>query len=305
MRKNFSFVVLALVVSACSAPIPSPEEAKVSPSRSPTTIASDTGELSRDFNLSEEEVKAVEKLREFQSAQNAEARRRRTAYYQYLVEADRTDGKTLEEHIETYKAFHTVEKSSEDQIASLEQKAGVKLPEDLKNFYREMGAFSGRDTDSAIDFNIPNCQSLIQALESEVAYKRLYSLGISDGIRGTWGNSRPELEPGSDSFSQSDYEKLCSEYSWFGSLRDQMLESGVHFAFDRQGRYCLFYWHQDDAHSDLKPDLVFDGAFAELLGHCIDGYFAVREVEEDEEEGEDPSVSFDLEVLVLWLKENI
>jgi len=250
-------------------------------------------------------TKALLYLRNYVASQNEAQKKFQTDYYRYLVEQDDTDGDTLEDHLSKHGlAFQQHANATAQQIAALEKRAAVKLPKDLVQFYHEIGAFDGRDVFQSIHFHLPSCNELLADFDSESKSDRLSSLGLPDGIRYSWGNSRPELVRGGDGLPEEKFDRLVATYKWFGSISDGSFESGLHFAFDNEGRYCVFYWHQD-TQSDLKPDVVYKGEFAELLKQCIEGYQAVRDYEEAEEEGEEPDVYFDLEDLAPWLEKKL
>ena len=248
-------------------------------------------------NMSE----ATEFLKQYISTQNELQTKFHTEYYQYLVEAEKTDGDSLEDHLRQFGAVFRKSTCAQDQdIKALENKAGVALPSDLVSFYQQVGGFSGTDTHQAIEYGISDCDELLASLQSDKS-DRLFSLGLPDGIRYTWGNDRPELLAATSEQPEGRLEQVSKQFKWFGSIRDSHYESGLHFAFDSKGKYYLFYWHQDE-YSELEPDVVFDGKFAELLKLCVEGYLAVREIEKEDDE---ESAYFDLEELVTFLKKTL
>ncbi len=249
---------------------------------------------------------AIEYLKDYASAQNREQTRLQTDYYKYLEEEGDTGGESLEDHLNKYgKAFDESTAATDEMIQALEKKTDAKLPVDLIEFYKKIGGFTGggRLHLDSVRYIIPDCQGILSLLES-TEYDRLESLGLPDGIRHTWGNSRPELGRGNGGLPEDQFDEISKEYKWFGSMHDGSYESGLHFTFDQKSSYHLFYWHQDWP-ADLKPDITFQGPVAELLKTCIEGYLATREIDDDEAEDEEPSFDFELENLVTWLKNTL
>lgn len=245
--------------------------------------------------------KSHEFLRQFIRSENAALTRFHTDYYQYLMETKRTDGSTLEEHLRDFgTAFSSPNRVSNKELAELESAFKIKLPQDLVQFYRTIGEYNGADSTQSLVCHLHSCRDLLKYSRTKRPYERLSSLGIPHGIRHSWGNSRPELTRG-DGISEEQCDRLSDAYTWFGYISDGSGEAGLHFSFNAQQQYCLFYWHQDEAHSDLSPDLICKVSLAELLQSCIEGYLAVRQVETGEE-GELPDVSFRLADLVRWLE---
>ena len=105
---------------------------------------------------------------------------------------------------------------------------------------------------------------------------QLESLGLPDGISCTWDNDRPEMQRG-NGLTEEEFDRLSNEYTWFGEISCREDTNGhIHFTFNTEGAYCLFYWDQDCGFESEGPDIVFNGPLPELVKYCVEGYLAVR-----------------------------
>jgi len=117
-------------------------------------------------------------LLNFIRSENAEVRQFQTQYYQYLLDVDKTDGLSMEQHLHQFgHAFVDPTPASNEQLTTLETSFGIKLPNDLITFYQTIGMVAGTDASQAMIFHVHSCKDLLRFFNTDKAYEQLHSLG--------------------------------------------------------------------------------------------------------------------------------
>lgn len=185
-------------------------------------------------------------LKNYQMEANAVERKLKAEYFDTLnpgaSEKEKTD--FIKKH--SYGTFSTEGQASEQDIADLERITGCSMPEELVDFYLNVGGMSGNMP--ALSFTIPDIKKLIQWLDPEnPKWRRLNSIGIIDMICASWGNDRPEFtEEGGMPQNEIDY--LNTRYKSFGYVQNnEDSEDYTYLYFDAEGNFGAVYYHQDQS----------------------------------------------------------
>ena len=131
-----------------------------------------------------------------------------------------------------------------DQIARLQALEPRRLPDDLLDFYRQFGGLGNEGNTESYCLQLPAPSELADGLQQADAW-RIRSLGLIDMILHSWGNSRPEFEPGRF-FTLAAVQGLNQRYRCFGWYRtDTVLESAWYLYADEDGRFGALFYDQD------------------------------------------------------------
>ncbi|WP_160112091.1 SMI1/KNR4 family protein [Aquimarina sp. AU58] len=168
----------------------------------------------------------------------------RKDYYSHLVEEGENE-ENFDTHLEKYGGYSMLEENTQattSQIEYLEKLAGVKFPNELKDFYRTIGSLSGMED----IFAIPSVNKLLTNLK-RTDESKLCGLGVKDIILYYWGGFNTIL-------SQDDIDLLNKQYISFGYLQEN--DSSVYILyFDQQERFGVLYYDQNHPHI-LEKSLI-------------------------------------------------
>ena len=135
--------------------------------------------------------------------------------------------------------------AAEDAIARLRALEPRPLPAELEEFYRRFGGLGNQDNTESHCMELPGPAALADGLAQADEWQRIRSLGLVDVIVHSWGNDRPEFEPGAN-FQQPELDALNARYRCFGWYRtDTVGESAWYVYADEAGRFGALYYDQD------------------------------------------------------------
>ncbi len=222
-----------------------------------------------------------ERLQSVVEKSNAEELDRRRDYYAYLQQQRRAEP-TLQDHLDRHASFARFgDPAGEALIESARKLSAIPFPPDLLGFYRQHGSFKGNDALKGLSiWSLGEMQRL--SADDTAKWQRLRSLGLVDAIRWTWGNDRPDLEPGSSHavISVEQANSLNSRYTVIGRWTYPSLEGSGYLCFDGEGRFGIFHYHQDespmhrllgDSPARMTWDELMNAALTEVLDP--DGYY--------------------------------
>ena len=157
----------------------------------------------------------------------------------------------------------TGDKSDPAHVAILESKIGTALPLELKDFYNSMGNIKSNGLNENNSIDIFSTGYLSEKLESSDTWDKIFSLGLLDMIKFSWGNDRYEI----DELTSKIKDYINSQYICFGWFRTgDNLESANYLYFDKKGKFGSAFYHQDD----------FESFFDEEIKPMLNGNFAVQ-----------------------------
>ena len=124
----------------------------------------------------------------------------------------------------------------------MEKKFDVKVLDDVRLMYRELGGWYG-DLKGGLRVEFPSPKELTQSFTDEPpVYGKLRSMGLHEMINFNWGNrSDIQVENG---FPQASIDVL-NRYPCFGWFGDGYHEAHAYIIETSENRYCLYGWHQD------------------------------------------------------------
>jgi hypothetical protein len=201
---------------------------------------------------------------------NAEELDRRRDDYAYLKQQRRA-GATLQDHLDRPASFARFGDAADEALIE-----SVRVP----GFLRQHGSFKGDDALKALSvWPLGEMQRL--SADDTAQWQRVRSRGLVDAIRWTWGNDRPDLEPGRAHavISVEQAGSLDSRYTVIGRWTCPRLEGSGHLYFDGEGRSGIFHYHQDespvhrlsgDSPARMTWDKLMNAALTEVLDP--DGY---------------------------------
>ena len=162
------------------------------------------------------------------------------------IELHNATNRKFQEDGDDYNTLVTLEKTTPDQIARLEELAGA-LPEELKRFYLDIGALDNVRNSECYCMSMLTVAELVEGLayNGDYKYKKLDSLGLADMMRFSWGNDRPEFTNGR-CFTPDQLTYINHHYRCFGWYRtDDGLEAAHYMYFDQAGKFGALLYHQD------------------------------------------------------------
>lgn len=155
-----------------------------------------------------------------------------------------------------YNALVQVGPADPEPIARLETLTGSRLPEPLRDLYRNIGGLRNHNNNESYCIDLPGPAQLADGLEQTRPYWGIRSLGLIDMIVYSWCNDRYEFAEG-EYFERAELDALNTRYRCFGWYRtDTIGESAWYLYFDPLGRFGALFYDQDG----------FDHARTELLG---------------------------------------
>lgn len=243
----------------------------------PASIPIVLGMLGMAGTLAAMNPATLERFQSVAAELNAEELERRRDYYAWLQQQRQAEP-TLQEHLDRYASFAKFGDPLDDALVQSAQRlSATAFPPDLLAFYRSHGSFRGNDALRGL--TIWRLDELLRLSSPETPrWQRVQSLGLVDAIRWTWGNDRPDLEPGSDraviTAEQAEY--LNSHYTVVGRWSDPSLEGGGYIYFDQRGRFGIFKYHQDTSRVDLllgesPADMSWDEVMDAALTRVLEG----------------------------------
>lgn len=144
-----------------------------------------------------------------------------------------------------YSALRAAGAAAEADLARLRALEPRPLPAQLEAFYRRFGGLHNHDNTESHCLELPTPAALAEGLERTDEWRRIRSLGLVDVIAYSWGNDRPELEPG-EAFAQAELDALNAAYRCYGWYRtDTVAESAWYVYADAQERFGALYYDQD------------------------------------------------------------
>jgi hypothetical protein len=130
-----------------------------------------------------------------------------------------------------------------DEISALQAMAPAALGDGLRAFYTSFGGIRGDFGEDGISLQLCSPRELLDAHHSREPWRRLSRLSLLGMARWSWGNDRPELEPGQ---LPPTVERAASECVCVGWLMDGGCEQHAHLVQRADGRFQVHLWHQDD-----------------------------------------------------------
>ena len=158
------------------------------------------------------------------------------------------------------------EPETEETLKSLEDDLGIKIPEGLRNFYLNYGAFDLRSSQT---------WESLQLYNSSNKYQKMID-GLQRSVDNYWGG-RPEFDW---NFNREEIDAFNHEFFVFGNLYHHD-NAHSYLYFTRSGKFGVFHYDQDDwesVHMDLRsmlesPDKDLH-SFDEMLSNCVDTVIA-------------------------------
>ena len=136
------------------------------------------------------------------------------------------------------------EVATNTQIDTLTEIVGMPLPDDLVNFYLNMGGLHGDLFNGYLNLKLFAPSTLIESRNSEHPRNKLHGINLYDMIQYSWSNDRPELLV-ENGFPRSIVEALKKPLC-IGWFTDGYLESHAYIINTSENQFGIFYWHQDD-----------------------------------------------------------
>lgn len=249
-------------------------------------------------------------LEDWVDVQNAAELVERKEYYDYLVEDEGLDESFEEWNSDMSVVSINDDQATPDEIAKLAEMSQREFPQQLVDFWQEVGKFGGEAHMGEIIIDLPSTKNFLYNFSDESPrYEKLIGLGLINMMNLVWGNNKSflNMEPGhlvkNGDGSHSTQEELVavnSQFTCFGSITDGSCEGHLFLHYQQQGdeneqlgKFGASYWHQDDK-VPLTPLIGdFDSPEA-LVVQCIKGFDEI--LAEDEE---DPFC--DMKLLSEWL----
>lgn len=161
---------------------------------------------------------------------------KRKDYYSYLIEQGEAE-ESFEDHIRKYgeTIIKDENKAKDEEIRQLEELSNVVFPNELKEFYKEIGGIYISET-----FGILPVQTMIKALQ-DTSPSKLKGLGIIDMLFYCWGNDREDIF---SYLKEEEISFLNKTYLSFGYILENDNEVWILYV-DPQGFYGAVHYDQD------------------------------------------------------------
>lgn len=168
----------------------------------------------------------------------------RTEYYDYLVR-EKGEKSSLQEHLDHFASLSSfISPVTDEAIKRVNPK--LPFPAELLGFYKNQGSIYCGHWLQGLTIYSPD--RLAGLMDAEYKFQRFYSLGLADMINFEWGNSRGELDVGSEYavFTQEQLDYLNNNYmvvaSWEAYPQG---DANFYIYYDRYGRFGILYHNQD------------------------------------------------------------
>ncbi len=177
-------------------------------------------------------------------------------YYAYLLERGDEDLGSFDDFLQEVGGLNNFTAvASTDQLEQFERKFGVKLPEELKDFYHRAGSLSGTASKPCGIFSVSELEYHLDP--SRKRYEHLKSMGLISMLEFVWGNSKDDFSPARGSLTQDQVNYLNQHYSAIGYIPfDDNVNVVIYF--DREQRFGAVWYNQDDG-------VVYDDYLYSLL----------------------------------------
>lgn len=129
------------------------------------------------------------------------------------------------------------------EIIALQAMAPAAFGNSLRDFYTCIGGLRGEFGEDGLSLHLCSPGELLEAHQSREPWRYLHRLSLLDMARWSWGNDRPELDPGQ---LPPAVECAASAAVCVGWLTDGSCEQHAHLVQRADGRFQLHLWHQDD-----------------------------------------------------------
>lgn len=150
----------------------------------------------------------------------------------------------LHEDADGYNRLVTLPAATDAEVTQLETTLGFELPAELRQFYLTIGGLENTDNGESYCISVPTAAQLTESLNETNNYFKLYSPGVADMMRHSWGNDRPEFTNGY--FHKELLDFINTHYRSFGFYRtDTILESAHYLYFDTAGKFGAVFYDQD------------------------------------------------------------
>jgi len=205
----------------------------------------------------------------------AEETLRRRKYYDYLRSRGPVD-ETFEVHLSKYGLLaRTPGPATTGQLRRLEERAGMALPGQLREFYLFHGGMR-LGSIGAQAFDLPSPEQLLRRLDLDTGWERFASLGLIDMARASWGHDRYELDPAGGIFSAAELSRANREIRCVGWFNADEGDAYDYLCFGRNEQLFLAHYHQDDIQAfkarihDLLAGNGLPVSLSELLGRKLE-----------------------------------
>lgn len=150
----------------------------------------------------------------------------------------------LHDDMDGYNTLVTLPAATDAEVAQLEATPGFSLPAELRQFYLTIGGLENTDNGESYCISVPTAAQLTESLNETNNYFKLYSPGVADMMRHSWGNDRPEFTNGY--FPKDMLDFINTHYRSFGFYRtNTILESAHYLYFDTTEKFGAVFYDQD------------------------------------------------------------